>query len=661
MCGIAGFLGTFEAELLGRMGATIAHRGPDDAGVWHEPAVGVGMVHRRLAILDLAPRGRQPMFYTRVDGAFNDLALRVGRPDALAVAFNGEIYNFRELRAELEAKGCRFTTTCDTEVLLAAYTTWGDDCLARFNGMFAFALWDPARRRLLVARDAGGVKPLYLCRTPRGILFASELKALLCAPDLSRTLDGVALKQYVSYLYCPAPRTILSAVRKLHPGSALAIEAGGVDRTWTFAHLPYEQPIARVSPDEAAGELRRLLSQAVRRQMVADVPVGAFLSGGLDSSSLVALARQHANDGRIDCFTIGFRDGSTGDDGCVADLPYAEQAARHLGQPLHTIWVGSEMARGFERMIWQLDEPLADPAALNVLYISRLARQHGVKVLLSGSGGDDIFTGYRRHYALMQERCWGWLPRHARVGLKALAGTMPQSHPMGRRLAKAFRDADLDAQRRLAGYFLWLAPAVSGGLFSAELQADNGAADPLQPCLDLLATLPPGTPRLNQMLALDSQFFLADHNLNYTDKMSMATGLEVRVPFLDPDLTSFAARLPVGLKQHGAVGKWIFKRAMEPLLPREVIYRSKTGFGVPLRSWMQNELRDLVGDALSPATLRSRGIFDPGAVQRLADLDRAGRIDASYPLFQIICIETWCRVFLDRRGVMPADAPMAGN
>ena len=427
MCGIAGFFGTFEPELLARMGSMIAHRGPDDVGEWHEPAAGVGFVQRRLSIIDLSPRGKQPMFYTPTGGAFTDAALVTRLRDPLAVVFNGEVYNYRELRVELEGKGCRFTTTGDTEVLLAAYAVWGDDCLKKFNGMFAFALWDSARRRLVLARDAMGVKPFYLARTPRGLLFASELKALLCAKDLDRGLDPVALKHYVSYLYSPAPRTILSAVRKLDPGSVLVLGAGGAEKTWRFAEPPFTQPVRAINETDACEQLRHLLGQAVERQMVADVPVGAFLSGGLDSSSLVALARQHAAGGRIDCFTIGFRHGSAYKEGVVEDLPYAERVAQHLGQPLHTIWVGSEMAQGFERMIWQLDEPLADPAALNVLYICRLARQHGMKVLLSGAGGDDIFTGYRRHYALQQERWWGWLPKPARRALRGLSEMLPQS------------------------------------------------------------------------------------------------------------------------------------------------------------------------------------------------------------------------------------------
>ncbi len=636
MCGIAGFLGRFEPELLGRMGAMIAHRGPDDQGIFHHAESGVGLAHRRLSIIDLSTAGRQPMWDST---------------GTVVVCFNGEIYNFPELRAELAAQGVVFNSHCDTEILPNLYLREGPEFLRRLNGIFAFALWDTRQQIMLVARDGCGVKPLYYAQTAPGFLFASELKALLQSDAVDRTIEPTAIAHHLSYLYCPAPRTMLRGVSKLEPGHAMIVDRTGVRRKWQFYELPYDQPIAKMSESEAAEGVRHYLKQAVRRQMLADVPVGSFLSGGLDSSSVVAFAREHARNGSIDCFTIGFNDPRFVDGG--EDLPHARRVAEHLKVPLHTVWVGPEIAGELERMVYQLDEPLPDPAALNVFFISRLAREHGMKVLLSGAGGDDLFTGYRRHRALDLERWWSWLPATARRALKRSADLFRKDHAIGRRLSKAFAYADQPADRRLVGYFLWSQPSLVTSLLSRDTLAGLGTFDPMAPMLAALGGLPPGVPPLNRMLFLDGKYFLTDHNLNYTDKMSMAAGVEVRVPYLDPDLMAFAARLPLGLKQRGNVGKWIFKRAMEPLLPRESIYRSKVGFGVPLEGWLKHELREMVDDTLSADSLRRRGLFDPAAVARLLAQERAGQLYAAYPILGLMCVELWCRAFIDRRPVPP--------
>jgi asparagine synthase (glutamine-hydrolysing) len=298
-------------------------------------------------------------------------------------------------------------------------------------------------------------------------------------------------------------------------------------------------------------------------------------------------------------------------------------------------------------MLFHLDEPQADPAPINALFISRLAREHGIKVLLSGAGGDDVFTGYRRHYALAQEPFWAWLPAPLRRGLRAATGRVRPRSELSRRLGKAFRYADLDGDRRIASYFHWIAPERLAPVLGPRLRDEAPAGDD-DPVLASLAELPAGVPALNRMLYLEERFFLADHNLNYVDKVSMANGVEVRVPFLDPDLVSLAARLPLHFKQRGRVGKWVLRRAMEPYLPADVIYRTKTGFGAPLRHWLRNELREVVDDALSPETLARRGLFDPAGVGELVRLDRERRVDATYTIFAMICTELWCRMFVDR-------------
>jgi len=632
MCGIAGFSGSFPAELLERMNRAIAHRGPDDSGTLHDAQAGLGLAHRRLSIIDLSERGRQPMF---------------DATGTVAISFNGEIYNYRELRRELVQDGYRFRSESDTEVLLNLYLRDGAKMLARLNGIFAFALWDTRSRELLVARDPLGVKPLYWATTPRGVVFASELKALLQEPSLDRALDAQALRHHLLYLWCPSPRTALARVRKLEPGHALRIRDGRVVEDFAYYELPFGQELVEWPVEDAVVQVRKHLTRAVERQLVADVPVGAFLSGGLDSSSVVALARRAlGNRQRLQCFTIGFDDASARVEGMAADLPHAQRVARHLDVDLHTVWVGPEMVESLPRMLYHLDEPQADPAPINALFISRLAREHGIKVLLSGAGGDDVFTGYRRHYALVQEPWWAWLPAPLRRGLRAASTRIRPTNELQRRIGKAFRYADLDGDQRIAAYFHWIAPEHLRPVLGPALRED-GAAPEEDPVLAALSRLPRSVPALNRMLYLEERFFLADHNLNYVDKVSMANGVEVRVPFLDPDLVALAAKLPLGMKQHGHLGKWVLRRAMEPLLPREVIHRSKTGFGAPLRHWLRNELAPVVDDALSPATVARRGLFDPAGVRELVRLDRERRVDATYTIFAMICIELWCRMFLD--------------
>jgi asparagine synthase (glutamine-hydrolysing) len=642
MCGIAGFAGSFAPAVLERMASVQQHRGPDDGGTLVLAEQGIGLAHRRLSIIDLSPTGHQPMW---------DASGRV------AVVFNGEIYNFRELRAGLEKAGHNFRGTSDTEVLLNLYLHEGEGMLPRLNGIFAFALWDAKDGSLLIARDGLGVKPLYYAETGKGLLFASELKALLVEPTVNRELDPVAIQNHLVYLWNPAPHTMLRGVKKLEPGQALRIRRHRVERRWCFYDLPYGDEIVPVPEREACERLRTTLREAVARQMVADVPVGAFLSGGLDSSAVAAMAKDHCGSGRLQCFTIALRGADQGWEGMVNDLPYAKRVAAHLDVDLHVVEVGPEMADHLTTMIYHLDEPQADPAPLNVFFISRLAREMGIKVLLSGTGGDDLFTGYRRHYAWEQQaRYFAWLPRVLRGGVSRLAARLPPRNALLRRAGRAMRYLDLPEDERIASFFYWIDPQTAASLFGPLLAGQLREVAAATPLLDTLARLPQHTPALNRMLYLEGKHFLADHNLNYTDKMSMACGVEVRVPLLDPSLVSLAAGLPLHFKQHGPTGKWIFKRAMEDILPHDVIYRPKTGFGAPLRRWLRHELRPMVEELLSNASVSARGLFRPAAVRGLIEADRHGKIDAAYTIFAILCIELWCRTFIDRPGAGVAHA-----
>lgn len=632
MCGIIGFSGSFKSDLL-RLGlSAIAHRGPDDEGIFEDEDLGIGLAHSRLSILDLSSSGHQPM---------------VSDDGAVVLVFNGEIYNFLELRAQLAAKGICFRGNSDTEVILRLYLVKGEEMLSSLNGIFSLAVWDSRKKSLFIARDALGVKPLYYCALGNRFAFASELKALLCLMPEARKLDMVSMHRYLSFLWCPGDGTPLKDVRKLGPGQAMWIREGRIQRQWLWYQLPIFRGIAAdLSRKAAIAGTESHLRQAVHRQMMADVPVGAFLSGGLDSSAIVAFAREKNPD--IHCFTIDSVGGK--ERGVVKDLPYARKVAKHLGVDLEVVTIDhNRMANDLEFMVKQLDEPLADPASLNIFYISQLARQQGIKVLLSGAGGDDLFTGYRRHRALQAESYWSWLPRGARKSLEKITGNLDQRSTFSRRLNKLFSGAALEGNERLANYFCWAKEAELMTLYTPEARQALGDQLAAEPMIDFLRPLSDDVVALDRMLALEQRYFLADHNLNYTDKMSMAAGLEVRVPFLDLDLVDFSARIPIHFKQRGAEGKWVLKKAMESYLPKDVIYRPKTGFGAPLREWMRYDLRGLLGDLLSPESLRSRGMFDSDAIQNLIVANDLGKVDASYTLLSLMCIEIWCRKFIDDR------------
>ena len=641
MCGITGVLSTAEINVrfdaLHRSVEALSHRGPDNLGVFKDEKYGIGLGHTRLSILDPSSLGNQPM--TSDDGQ-------------VVLVYNGEIYNFQNLRIELEQTGVSFQGKSDTEVLLQLYLAQDDNfesMLRRLNGIFAFAIWDYRKQKLLVARDALGVKPLYIAELDGLFAFSSEIKALiplLPSPPKGDDLDLQSLYYYATFLWSPGAGTPLKYIRKLEPGETIVVESGFVKKRAKWYCLPQ---FRGVRPDldkqnSIQGTIEHLRS-AVHRQMISDVPVGAFLSGGLDSSGVVAFAREVNPE--ICCFTISIP-GGVGDDGLTDDLPYAHQVAKHLGVKLEEVQVNSsDMVAALESMIGQLDEPLADAAPLNVLFISQVARKFGIKVLLSGNGGDDLFTGYRRHFALATERYWTWLPQPTKFKLAKLISRMDARKALGRRLKKLFNGVSLPPDQRLANYFVWTQKEDLYPLLSQEFRMTLDETSTTEPLLDFIESLPADVSRIESMLALEQRFFLSDHNLIYTDKMSMAVGVEVRVPFLDLDLVEFAARIPHKFKQRGTVGKWVLKKALEPYLPRNVIYRPKTGFGVPMRRWISEELSELMADLLSEESLKRRGLFDPRAVYNLRLSNDNGQIDGSYTLFSLICIELWCRKFLD--------------
>lgn len=634
MCGIYGVVGATGNPARGLN--AIAHRGPDGSNVWADADAGVWLGHARLAIIDPTVAGDQPM--VSPDGRF-------------IMIYNGEIYNFLELRREMEQAGERFSSQCDSEVLLRLFAREGTACFPRVRGIFAAAFWDTSERRLTLVRDPLGVKPLYWTKVTGGVAFASEIKSLVIAGDVEPRINPRAMIRHLGLLWAPGEETIAQGVFKLLPGQYLTIRPGGTPEVVRYSD-PAQPALSKDSRPvaELIDQTRTMIDQAVRRQLISDVPLGAFLSGGLDSSAVVAFAARHRIGAeRLRCFSIDVQAGAMAGEGFAEDLPYARQVAAKLDVGLDVVTVDETMMERLPEMIYHLDEPTPDPSALNTLIIAELARKNGIKVLLSGTGGDDIFTGYRRHFALRQERLWAWLPRPARSVLASAAARMPQGRPAGRRLAKALRYADQPDDERLISYFLWLDPDSVLGLLSDELRAHVAVDELLAPMRATLARLPEGTQDLDRMLFLECNHFLADHNLNYADKMAMACGVETRVPLLDEDLVAFAGTLPLSVKQRGRTGKWVFKRAMEGILPDAVIYRPKTGFGVPLRQWLIGPLRPLVEDTLSADRLRHRGLFNPSAVDALMDALFEGRGDTAYTVFALLCIELWCEQFVHGR------------
>lgn len=632
MCGIVGY-STLNAKIsLVQALFTLNHRGPDGHGEYYDGVNGVGLGHTRLSIVDLAETGKQPMRRSA---------------DGLVITYNGELYDYRALRDDLIASGEIFHGSSDTEVLLALLETKGMGVISELNGIFAFAIHDPQSGILTVVRDAFGVKPLYYAETSGGFYFSSEVRGLVAMGVIALEPSPEVVALHLTYLWNPCSSLVSPNIRKLGPGEALSVRLGRVERHWRWYRPPALRPVpvkanASIMARQTAEHLRR----AVHRQMVADVPVGAFLSGGLDSSSVVAFAREQVPD--IQCFTIENIGGA--EPGMTDDLPFARSAASKMGVPLEVVQVDSEsMVKDLMAMVEQLEEPLADPACLNVLYISRIARDRGIKVLLSGAGGDDLFTGYRRHRAVTLDRWINRMPRPLRLGISSMSRLLPTSIPLYRRLRKLLDGLHLNLDDRLINYFVWTARRDLLELLTIDFREAVREYDLAATLRSYLEDMPESADPIDRILALEQRYFLTDHNLLYTDKMSMATSVEVRVPFLDSELSSFAATIPACFKQHGQVGKWILKKAMEPYLPREIIYRPKSGFGAPLRRWMQGELRVLMDDLLSYDSISRRGIFDAKGVAKLVEADSRGRIDSSYTILSIMCIELWCRAFRDNR------------
>jgi asparagine synthase (glutamine-hydrolysing) len=630
MCGIYGILqldgASVSADMLRPMAQVTIHRGPDDEGVHADGPLAFGM--RRLSIIDLAG-GHQPL--TNEDGT-------------LWLIANGEIYNYRELRGTLAARGHRFRTGSDCETILHLYEEYGDDFVRHLNGMFAFALWDARRRRLLIGRDPLGIKPLYLAETGGRLIFASEAKAILAAPGVQAALDPIALQSYLALSYVPAAQSIFRGIRKLPPATLLIAEHGRVlqHRYW---QVPTEVDHA-FSEDEWAARVRARLEESVRMQMVSDVPIGAFLSGGIDSSAVVAFMSAHS-DRPVKTYAIGFAGGEA--ESYYNELPYARQVAKLFATDHHEILVRPDVVSLLPHLLWHMDEPIADTAFITTFLVSEFARRD-VKVILSGVGGDELFGGYRRylgsHYQSQLERLPGWVRRAATTLGEKLPTDRHSPVLNAMRLARGFlTTADLPFEDRYRSYVQ---------VFSAEAIAEllQGPGESSEDLLDAAFREATSDDEMNRMLAVDARTQLPDDLLLLTDKMSMAVSLECRVPLLEQELVELAARIPGAMKVRGGRLKHIMKTALQGLLPDDILARKKRGFGTPMGAWLKGELAPLMRELLSEDSVAARGLFRYPVIAQLIAAHEANRVDGTDRLLALINLEIWARIYLDRRNAV---------
>jgi asparagine synthase (glutamine-hydrolysing) len=622
MCGIAGFLATGRErpgeKLLRAMGDSMIPRGPDASGIHLSPGGRAGLSHRRLSILDLTETGSQPM--ASADGS-------------MVLSYNGEVYNFREIREELETKGHRFRGGSDTEVILAACREWGvREAVPRFIGMFAFALWDERSGRLHLVRDRLGIKPLFLARAPGLVLFASELKALMACTSFSREVDRAALQYYLEFQYVPAPHAIFRGARKVLPGHIVTIAADGTETDQVYWDL-FDHWRAEDSSPRAEGEyleeLSSLLASSVRYRMISDVPLGAFLSGGIDSSMTVALMRQAAS-GPVRTFSIGFREAGYDESG------YAREVARHLGTDHHEKICTPEEALTLVRKIPDAyDEPFADSSAIPTMLVSGFTRQH-VTVSLSGDGGDELFCGYPRYDWVRQGAVVQGIPGFLRRPLASLLARIPV-HKIQRGAESILYDDPAEMYFHTVGIF----ERRRIGEIVPQVADDSG--------LSYFRTFrdPRAGGIVERAMATDIRTYLVDDILAKVDRASMAYSLEARVPLLDHRVVEFAARLPMDLKVRGGESKHLLRRVLYRHVPKELIDRPKMGFGIPVNRWLRNELRPLLGEYLNGERVRREGFLRPEGVDRVVREHLSGRRDHQYRLWALLVFAMWRERYLD--------------
>src|SRR2546425_933861 len=644
MCGISGLVDCGDKETLARMTSVQAHRGPDDFGLWERRCPDgsyVGLGSRRLAIIDLSASGHMPM---------------CNEDRTIWATYNGEIYNFAELRGELQSKGHCFASNTDTEAVIHLYEEEGPECVKRLNGMFAFAICDlrSGTPTLFLTRDHFGVKPFYYSHQGHRFAFASEIKALLEVRGIEAELDPESLHQYLTFLWVPDPRTMFRGIHKL-PAGHYAIFRGGqlsITKYWDLT-FPSANATYPCSENELAEEIRERFRRSVEAQMISDVPIGAFLSAGLDSSSIVAMMSR-ATRKPVRTYTITFPPKHRVGETTLDDPGVPARLARHLGCENQQIVAEPDVVDLLPRLTWHMDEPTADPAIITAYLVCREARKQAT-VLLSGVGGDELFAGYRKYSAHYWAQAYQHIPSAARRLLEGTLTGLPNlrgSRMKGTvRLAKKMaRSASLSPADRFVMNCTYLDAQQKFALYTPELWEQFRASDP---CVRHRANFEEvrESDFLNQMLYLDTKIFMPTLNLTYNDKMSMASSVEVRVPFLDREFAEFVAwNVPPNLKLKGffrPTTKYIFRKAMQDILPREVLQQPKAGFAAPVDYWLAHDLKEMVDDLLSESRVRQRGLFLPEGVRAFVEEHRRGAQDWSMQMWQFLTLELWMQTFLD--------------
>lgn len=635
MCGIVGIIDLqgkreIDISLLTRMNRSQLHRGPDEAGLHLEPGVGLG--HQRLSIIDLSG-GQQPMF---------------NEDRSVAIVFNGEIYNFRLLMAELKRFGHHFRTHSDTEVIVHAWEQWGERCVERLRGMFAFGLWDRKRQSLFLARDRLGVKPLFYAYTNDGhLIFSSELKALMCHPGLTRELNPLAIEDYFAYGYVPEPRTIFQQANKLSPGHTLLQSGITLAQPKQYWDIPFtSHPV--MSEEQAGSELIARLRQAVQIRLVAEVPLGAFLSGGVDSSAIVALMAGLLDEPLNTC-SISFADQR------FDEARYAAAVAQRYRTRHHSLQVGQNDFSLIDQLATLYDEPFADSSALPTYRVCQLARQH-VTVALSGDGGDENLAGYRRYrWHLHEERLRSRLPLALRRPIFGFLGQVYPKADWAPRALRAKTTFEALSRDSVAAYFhsvSIISDAMRVRLFSPAFNRSLNGYRAVE-VLYHHAQASPAQDALAQIQYLDLKTYLVGDILTKVDRASMANGLEVRVPLLDHELVEWVSGLPSNLKLSGGEGKYIFKKALQSYLPQEILYRNKMGFSVPLATWFRGPLRKRLQQNLLGPTLSGCGLFNMAFVRELIEQHQSGRRDYSAALWSLMMFESFLRNVLEPAASLP--------
>lgn len=625
MCGICGFYEyksqkPASQEVLADMLRVLHHRGPDDSGAHFDKDLALGM--RRLSIIDLSG-GQQP----------------IGNEDGTIVTvFNGEIYNYRELRDELEGRGHTLATKSDTEVIVHLYEDYGEGCPCYLRGMFGFAVWDSRQRRLFVARDRLGIKPAYFTQVGGALIFASEIKAILQHPAVSVELNVEALNSYLSLKYVPAPQTIFKGISALPPGSTLTCDSNGVRirRYWDLSFANHGN--GHVREEEYAEQLEALLRECVKQHLMSDVPFGAFLSGGVDSSTIVALMSQFMRE-PVKTYSVGFE----GDGEAFSELPYARMVAKKFQTDHHEVIIRpSHLSELAEKVVWHLDQPLAEQATLANYMVAELAARD-VKMVLTGEGGDELFAGYARYSGERFSPLFRTIPQPVKVLALSLCSHLPG---LRRQKLALFALSQADEISRFVNWFPLFNSKMKQSLLSSDLKRSLSGYGPDYVFAEHLSRTDAVEP-LNRMLYVDTKLWLADLLLARGDKMSMAVSLEARVPLLDHKLVEFAAALPQDLKLRKFTRKYLLKKVGKAWLPPQILNRKKQGFPMPTSSWLRKEAHGFVRDVLSPSAIKRRGLFHPPFVEKLMNEHESGFADHGALLWGLMNVELWQRIFMD--------------